>query len=312
MSKTTSFSRIADLWKEDKRQYVKKSSFAIYVHLLNHFIIPHFAECEHFAEEDIQTFANAMLARRYNVKTVKDTLLVLKMVLKFGAKHGAWTMPEYTVRFPAGATGKKEVPVIPAGDRKRLLNYLRQNFSCRNFGILLCLHTGLRIGEVCGLQWKDFDLESGIVHVGKTVQRIYLADGKRREYYVSIDTPKTSAGIRDIPLSGEILKTVRGLRKVMQDDCYVLSNRELPLEPRYYRDYYIKLLRRLGIAPVRFHALRHTFATLCVESKCDYKTISAILGHSRITTTLDLYVHPGYKEKKRAIEQMVRGMLGNS
>ena len=89
---------------------------------------------------------------------------------------------------------------------------------------------------------------------------------------------------------------------------FVLSNGPEPLEPRYYRDYYRKLLRQLGIRPLRFHALRHSFATRCIESRCDYKTVSVLLGHASISTTLDLYVHPGLEEKRKCIEKLARSM----
>ena len=92
-------------------------------------------------------------------------------------------------------------------------------------------------------------------------------------------------------------------------EFYVVSNAPVPLEPRYYRDYFRRLLTKLNIPPIRFHALRHSFATRCIESKCDYKTVSVILGHSSLATTMDLYVHPGYKEKKLAIERMSKAFL---
>ena len=81
-----------------------------------------------------------------------------------------------------------------------------------------------------------------------------------------------------------------------------------PLEPRYLRAYFYRLLAVLGIPKVRFHALRHSFATRCIEGRCDYKTVSAILGHSSISTTLDLYVHPGTAQKRRVIEKMSRSL----
>ena len=104
------------------------------------------------------------------------------------------------------------------------------------------------------------------------------------------------------------MKIVQPLRKVMADDFYVISNAVTPLEPRYYRDYFRKLLASLGIPPTRFHALRHSFATRCIESKCDYKTVSVILGHSSLATTMDLYVHPGFEEKKRCVNRMAKSL----
>ena len=114
--------------------------------------------------------------------------------------------------------------------------------------------------------------------------------------------------MRDIPITRALADIIRPLRRIVNPDFYVISNATEPLEPRYYRDYYRKVLDKLDIPRTRFHALRHSFATRCIESKCDYKTVSAILGHASITTTLDLYVHPGYTEKKKCIDRMARAL----
>ena len=97
---------------------------------------------------------------------------------------------------------------------------------------------------------------------------------------------------------------------MMPFDYYVISGGPQPLEPRTYRRYFKHLLGELGIPPIRFHGLRHSFATRCIQSKCDYKTVSVLLGHSSISTTLDLYVHPGYAEKKKCIDRLARAMEG--
>ena len=107
-------------------------------------------------------------------------------------------------------------------------------------------------------------------------------------------------------VSAQMCRLLRPLKKCAHEDDYLVSGCSTPLEPRYYRSCFAVLLRTLGIAPVRFHALRHSFATRCIESGCDYKTVSSILGHSAISTTLDLYVHPGLSEKKKCLEKMLR------
>ncbi|MBR6346087.1 MAG: site-specific integrase [Bacteroidales bacterium] len=301
-----SFSQVAALWKADKLQYVKKSTYAVYSQLCNAYILPAFDRHPLLDEDSIQAFANSLLNDGYAIKTVKDTMLVLKMLLRFGEKIGAWTHIEFTVRYSSQAVGPRNYPTLSDKHLRRLLKYLQNDFSFENLGILICLHSGLRIGEVCGLQWKDLDTTAGVIHVNKTVQRIYISDDDFHENFVSVDTPKTKSSIRDIPLSKKVREAIRPFKRVMHPEDYLLSGNRTPMEPRVYRRYFQKLLRELKIPPVRFHALRHSFATRCIANRCDYKTVSAILGHSSISTTLDMYVHPGFREKKQVIDKMSR------
>lgn len=158
---------------------------------------------------------------------------------------------------------------------------------------------------VCALTWDDFDEMTGVIHVSKTIQRIYLTDKNGRGHTeVIIDSPKSKNSIREIPLTKDVLKIVRPLKKVVNGQFYVLTNSLKPVEPRTYRNYYNKMMEQLGMPKLKFHGLRHSFATRCIESKCDYKTVSVLLGHSDISTTLNLYVHPNMEQKQRCVEQM--------
>ena len=109
-------------------------------------------------------------------------------------------------------------------------------------------------------------------------------------------------------MNKELLAMVKPLKKVVNANFYVLTNEEKPTEPRTYRNYYYRLMQRLDIPCLKYHGLRHSFATRCVESNCDYKTISVLLGHANITTTLNLYVHPNMEQKKRCIGKMFRSL----
>ena len=306
---TLSFQEVTVLWKEDKRKWVKPSTYATYINQVNKHLLPFFGNLrpEHISEAVIQGYVTRMLPQLCT-GTIRDSIMILRMILRFGEKHCNWPSIKFDIHYPTSAESIRKVPVLKPADQKILLEYLGRNFSFRNLGIFICLHTGLRIGEVCALQWKDLDVASGVIHVTKTVQRIWMNDSNLRSYTLSVGTPKTLTSMRDIPISRELMKTIRPLRKVMKDDFYVVSNAAEPLEPRYYRDYFRKLLGELGIPPIRFHALRHSFATRCIESRCDYKTVSVILGHSSLATTMDLYVHPGYQEKKHAIEKMLKNL----
>lgn len=188
------------------------------------------------------------------------------------------------------------------------MNYTKQHFTFRNLGIFICLSTGMRIGEICALTWEDVDLERGIITVSHTLERLYIVENGRRYTQLNLDTPKTQNSQREIPISKELMKMLRPIKRIVNERFYVLTNDSKPIEPRTYRNYYKKLLQELKIPKLKFHGLRHSFATRCIESNCDYKTVSVILGHSNISTTLNLYVHPNMEQKKKCIDKMTRSI----
>ena len=192
--------------------------------------------------------------------------------------------------------------------RKELFDYLKDNFTFPNLGILVCLSTGLRIGEVCALKWSDINMDTGLLHVNRTIERIYIVDSDKPHTEIVINTPKTKNSLREIPLSKELVRIFKSLMKVVNKDYYVLTNNTKPTEPRTYRNYFNKLLKQLDIPRLKFHGLRHSFATRCIESHCDYKTVSVLLGHADISTTLNLYVHPNEEQKRSCIDKMMRYM----
>ena len=186
------------------------------------------------------------------------------------------------------------------------MDYVQSHFTFMNLGIYICLCAGLRIGEVCALVWDDIDVETGIINISKTIQRIYVIEGAEKHTEVIIDTPKSKNSIRVIPIAKDLMKMIKPFKKVVNGSFYVLTNSSHPTEPRTYRNYYKRLMKELDMPKLKFHGLRHSFATRCIESKCDYKTLSVLLGHSKISTTLDLYVHPNFEQKQQCVEQMFR------
>ena len=300
-------SEIIKLWEKDKKLYVKKSTYSAYHLLIENHINPYFADKEQITEEDVQKFVLTELRKGLSQKSIKDIIIVLKMILKFAVKQKLLAYNEIEIKFPTVGE-KTDLEVLNKNDHKKIINYLQENFTFKNLGIYICLSTGMRIGEICGLLWSDIDVESGIIKVRRTVQRIYVIDGETRHTEILIDTPKTKNSIRDIPMTTELYKIIKPLKKVVNNDFYVITNEAKPTEPRTYRNYYERLIKRLGIPKLKFHGLRHSFATRCIESKCDYKTVSVILGHSNISTTLNLYVHPNMEQKKKCIDQMYRAL----
>ena len=232
---------------------------------------------------------------------MKDMVTLLKSILRFGYGMGLCGLPEWNIEYPVSAT-HDEVDVLSSDSLRKLTRNLKENFSWKNLGILIAINTGMRIGEVCGLQWKDIDKEKGVFCISRTVERIY-ADGKS---FVIINTPKTKSSWREVPISHSLMNQLRPFLRVMNPEHYIVSCASSPCEPRLLRNHFKKVLSGLGMRPIHFHGLRHSFATKLIETGCDTKTVSVILGHSSVTTTMNLYVHPTQEQKQKGIDKMVK------
>lgn len=307
MVKEKTINQITKEWKEEKKKYVKKSTYAAYQLLIQNHIKPYFGDLYEVNEEKVQQFVFDKLDAGLSEKTIRDIIIVLKMILKFGIKNGYLEYVQIDAKFPSKQE-KKDLDVLSKSDQKKFMEHLRNNFTFKNLGIFICLSTGMRIGEICGLRWCDVDTTEGVIKVRHTLQRIYIIEGETRHTELLLDTPKTANSVRDIPMSSELLKMLKSLNKVVNENYYVISNDIKPIEPRTYRNYYKKLCKQLDIPELKFHGLRHSFATRCIESKADYKTVSVLLGHSNISTTLNLYVHPNKEQKKKTIDKMLRSL----
>ncbi|MBA4850158.1 site-specific integrase [Emticicia sp. BO119] len=300
-------SEVISLWKTDKKQYVKKSSFSAYVLLIENHLLPVFGDKGQIEEVDVQAFVFQKLESGLSQKTVKDILIVLKMILKFGAKNKWLEYKPFDIQYPTERE-KHSIEVLSRSDQKKIMKYINEHFTFRNLGVYICLSAGMRIGEVCALTWEDIDTENEIISVKRTIQRIYTVEDGHRKTELILDTPKTKNSIRDIPMSKDLLRMLKPFKKIVNNSFFVLTNDAKPTEPRTYRSYYKNMMKELGMPELKFHGLRHSFATRCIESNCDYKTVSVLLGHSNISTTLNLYVHPNLEQKKKAIEQMFKGL----
>ena len=291
---------IAVAWKEYKRPYVKQSTMAAYLLILENHLLPAFGEKDSLPEQSVQSFVLEKIERGLSVKSIKDILIVLKMVMKFGVKNEC-------IKYPTNSANK-ELEVLSVSNHRKILDHIQSHFTFTGLGIYISLSTGLRIGEICALKWNDINITEGTITVSRTIERIYMVEGEKKHTELVISSPKTRNSCREIPMSKELLAIVKPLKKIVNDDFYVLTNDEHPTEPRTYRNYYNGLMEKLGIPRLKYHGLRHSFATRCIEAGCDYKTVSVLLGHSNISTTLNLYVHPNMEQKKRCITKMFKSL----
>lgn len=303
------FGEIANLWREDHYKYIKETTLSAYEFNLRKNIVPYFGHYENVTEKDLQKFVDSKLKDGYSVHAIRDMCVVVKMVLKFGAKNGMCDFPvDWKMKFPSRVKETNRVETWNVASQRKMMAYLKEHFSFKNLGILIVMQTGMRVGEISGLRWCDFDLDNKTVHVQRTVERITVFDdaGRMCGTKLHVGSTKSVSSNREIPLSRDLLFFVRPLVKLCEPDNYVTSNAATPCEPRTYRGYFHRLCARVGVPRLRFHGLRHTFATSLIASKCDIKTVSSILGHADVSITLNTYVHPDKEQKKNAINTMLR------
>jgi len=197
-------------------------------------------------------------------------------------------------------TEKRLVEALNQTEQSKLLQYLYEEMDIYKLGIIVCISTGLRLGEICALQWKDVDLKGKVLHVNATVQRIAM-DGQDRKTILLEGEPKSIFSKREIPLSDEMVKLLLPYQN--RGKKYVIQGNK-PMEPRTYQNKFQKYLQMAGIEKKNFHILRHTFATNCINSGMDIKSLSEILGHSDVKITLNRYVHPTIEWKRRYMNSL--------
>ena len=171
----------------------------------------------------------------------------------------------------------------------------------RLFGIRLCLYTGLRIGELLGLEWQDVDMEKGILHIGKTVYREKNAEG---EWQLFVDRPKTAASERMVPLPGYLAEDLRIYRRGARSEFVIENKKAERMSFRSYQYLFERLTEKAGVRKLNFHALRHTFATRALECGMDIKTLSELMGHKNATITLNRYAHSMMDTKIAAMNKL--------
>lgn len=298
-----------DDWLKFIRADIKESTYSKYVFAVEKHIKPDLGDlsvCD-LTTEHLDRFVHNKLTRgKLNQedglapKTVADLLSILKLAMKFGRERG-YTLPEHlTIHNP-----RQTLPEIKIMDEKaceKLETYILHHLdSPVCIGILLSMYTGLRIGEVCALRWEDINLETKILSVNKTLMRIQNNSPNAESKTKIIEcTPKTGNSVRKIPLPDCICPFLLKMRK--NPHCYLLTGTKSYMEPRSYYNHYKKILCDIDMNIYNYHALRHTFATRCVEQGFDVKSLSEILGHADVSTTMRRYVHPSMKAKRQQMQ----------
>lgn len=302
------FSATAKEWLIYKTPFLKEATVSKYNNIINLHLIPF------FQEQNIHTITHQLMENFYNTlikkvtsrgtllapKTALDIISVMKSILVYANTKGYIKFLPL-LRFECKITVRKLV-ILSNQNQKILSAYLCLNLTYRNMGLLICMYTGIRLGEICALTWEDVSLTEGCIYITRTMQRIQKEHNGKKTM-VLITSPKTASSIRTIPLPRQLIQIIRSSQLSLEGYLLTGSN-EKYIEPRNYQYYFKKILEQCGIPKTNFHTLRHTFATRCVELGFDIKTLSEILGHSSINITLNRYVHPSFDLKKQNMNKI--------
>ena len=306
----TSYNEILKMWLLSAKNHVKESTFSRYNHLVERHIQPLLGSCPIseistvLLEECIDyLLQNGRLDGNGGLspKSVSDIIVVMKSSIRYAQGNG------YPVNCsPAGLSvkkSKKDMRVLSKKEQQQLECVLMQNTDLTKFTVLLCLYTGIRIGEACALRWKHIRLDSGILEVRETMQRIQAPQNVASKTRIIITEPKSVSSNRDIPLPQFLMQYAVQFQAAR--NAFVLTGEKNQfIEPRTLQNRFRNYVKTSGIEHANYHALRHTFATRCVELGFEIKSLSEILGHSNVNITLNKYVHSSFELKKKNMERL--------
>lgn len=289
-------------WLNMKEKSIKLSTKVTYCYFIDKHFSPYFKNVKamYLTSELVQDFIskNASLSP----ETVCNMTSVLIQIIRYGQSKKYINYFDFdSVVYPK--LPNKELPILKNSEFIRLVNYVQTSFEIQKIGILLSLFMGMRLGEICALQWEDVNFSDETIHIGKTMQRLKKLDkNAETKTEIVIDTPKSQKSVRDIPVPSFLMRLLKEYKS--GDKSYILTCTADYIEPRAYQKKFKIYLEEAGIPDINFHALRHTFATRAVEQEFDIKSLSEILGHSNVKFTLDRYVHPSNEHKKMNMEKL--------
>ena len=276
---------------------------------MNQYLIPQIGKLQpqELTSERLEIFCKTLLTsggRHHSglsVKTVSDILSVTRAILRYSVSKGYRISCDFSIislKQPS-----KNLHILSQLEQQKLCSYLQKNLTPVNLGILLSLFFGLRIGEICALQWSDISFDEKLIFVHRTMQRLQNTEDSEKRTRICISTPKSPSSIRQIPIPDGLLALLQN------DSCdksgYLLTGKtDIFMEPRTMQRHFKQALKAAGIEEINYHVLRHTFATRCVELNFDVKSLSEILGHATVNITMNRYVHPSMEYKRQNMQRL--------
>jgi len=299
------FSKASENWLIYMQTKIKESSYARYKFLLERYILPKLGHLKisQISNTLLSLYSSNLLTNgslrndeKLSPKTVSDIMSVIKNILNYHHELFDINAPMLRIKYPK--VYKTKINVLSENELKKIETKCQEINKPYCIGILLSIYLGLRIGEICALKWEDINISAGYISINKTMQRVSQNGASK----VLVDNPKTEASNRVIPIPSFITSNLNKNKK--DNNFYVLTGSVYYMEPRTYYAKYKKLMKSIKLDNYNYHCLRHTFATKCIDSGFDIKTLSEILGHSNINTTLRIYVHPTMQMKRKQMNKI--------
>lgn len=317
MTKEKNFSQLCRQWAECVRYQVKPSTYGVYVTMIEKHILPDLGKLQ------VSELSNRLLEQYFQDKqnqelswnTLRLIVFLMKAIVQMGEDLGL--KPSERLHYHIPKYKRSSARMFEHDHAERLLRYLEDSDKVFDMGLLISICTGIRVGELCGLQWGDVNWGGGTIRINRTVSRIRNPETGTQlqkppqpgiqedlsKTIVYIGTPKTGTSIREIPLPDFLI--LKMLRYKRDEPCYILTGTMKCMEPRGVQRRFKNLLRKRCIPEINIHALRHAFASRWIEMGFDSKALSEILGHSSVKITMDIYVHSNMEQKKLYMNRMI-------
>ncbi|MCD7892259.1 MAG: site-specific integrase [Erysipelotrichaceae bacterium] len=301
------FSIISKEWLMYKKLEVKRSSYVKYKKIIKCHLNDLYRErdIDDLDAGDYRDYFNKLKSDGELSNSMLNSIrIVLSGILEFGEDH--YNLKHIDLSRIKLSRSKTIAIGLSDDEAKRLTDHCEKYVDVNTVPSYISLYSGMRLGEICGLRWEDVDFDNSIIHVRRTIERLEDEDNPDGKTSLMILDPKTESSKREVIIVGflcDYLKDYKTLNNA-QDSDYVISNNDKIPEPGTIERRHRKLCNSLDIDVVKFHALRHTFASACIAKEVDYKVLSEILGHSDVSITLNVYVHLTRSFKKEQIAKI--------
>ena len=302
-----SWDTVADMclsWLQYRKSTVKRSTYSCYSYCVAKHILPSLGKLSlpELTEETLSSFKTDMKGLGLAETTIRSVLVTLKSILKYGGQTGL--LDRELTSLCAVNCRRPESRMLTVQESTVMKDYLLDRNSVFSAAILLCRGTGIRIGELCGLKWGDINFRTNTMCIRRTVSRIPNPDTSvgQPKTILYIRAPKSHTSAREIPIPQYLAGILAEMKK--EDDLYLLTGAKTCTEPRNVQKKFKTILKHCNMEDCNFHAMRHGFATACLEKGVDCKTVSSILGHASTRTTMEFYVHTSMRQKQDCIDKI--------